>query len=163
MSFLSASTNILLASSFGFACFGYDGGFFRGILTNKFFLGTFDYLNDAIQGQLTGLYDLGCFFGAILTFMVGDKFGRRTVIISGSFIHVVGGAVQASPYSVPQMIAGHLVVGLGNGFMTVSIPVWICETVPAHRRGTSLETTVYTTCDAFSREPELNSFNSWAE
>ncbi|KAA8910848.1 hypothetical protein TRICI_004036 [Trichomonascus ciferrii] len=138
MEFLSESTGILLACCFGFACFGYDGGLFSGILTNKLFLETFDYPNDTMQGQITGLYDLGCFFGAIFTFIVGDRFGRKTIITSGSFIHVVGGAIQAASYSVPQIIVGRIVAGFGNGFMTVAIPVWLSETVPAHKRGKML-------------------------
>lgn len=135
MRFVKPTTGILIAGCFGFALFGVDGSLMGGILTNKLFLETFDYPNDTIQGQITGLFDLGCFVGALFTFVFGDKFGRRTVIMAGCIIHAIGGAIQCSSFSVAQLIVGRIVAGFGNGFITVVIPVWLSETIPAESRG----------------------------
>jgi sugar porter (SP) family MFS transporter len=136
MKYLTKSTlGIIAAGSFGFCVFGYDGGVMSGILTNKLFLETFNYPNDTMQGQITGLFDLGCFFGAIMVFCLGDRFGRKTIIITGAAIHAIGGAIQCSSFTVAQMIVGRIVAGFGNGFITVGIPVWVSETVHAKIRG----------------------------
>lgn len=106
-----------------------------GILTNTLFLETFNYPNDTMQGQITGLFDLGCFFGAVLVFILGDRLGRKTIIVIGSAIHTIGGAIQCSSFTVAQIIVGRIVAGFGNGFITVAIPVWVSETVNAKIRG----------------------------
>lgn len=133
---LTKSTiGIIAAGSFGFSLFGYDGALMSGILTNQFFLSQFNHPNDTMQGQITGLFDLGCFFGAIVIFCFGDRFGRKTIIVVGSAIHGIGGALQCSSFTVAQLIVGRLVAGFGNGFITVAIPVWVSETMNANIRG----------------------------
>lgn len=41
--------------------------------------------------------------------------GRKMSIIIGSVIMVVGAAVQAASFSLPQLIVSRLVTGFGNG------------------------------------------------
>lgn len=135
MQLMKATTGILIASCIGFTGFGFDGGLMSGILTNGYFVDTFDNPNATLQGQISALFDLGCFFGALSVFAFGEKFGRRTVILIGAVVHIVGGVIQASSYSSAQLIVGRIVAGYGCGFITVAIPVWISETTPASRRG----------------------------
>lgn len=106
-----------------------------GILTNGYFIDTFKNPSATLQGQISALFDLGCFFGALSVFAFGEKFGRRTVILIGAVIHIVGGVIQASSYSSAQLIVGRIVAGYGCGFITVAIPVWISETTAPSRRG----------------------------
>ncbi|KAL2444007.1 hypothetical protein ABEF95_014685 [Exophiala dermatitidis] len=47
----------------------------------------------------------------------------------------VGAALQASSFGVPQMLVGRIVCGIGNGFNTATTPLWICESIPAEKRG----------------------------
>jgi predicted MFS family arabinose efflux permease len=51
---------------------------------------------------------------------------------------IVGATLQASSYSIPQMIVGRIVAGLGNGLNTSTIPVWHSELMKAHKRGQGL-------------------------
>jgi len=43
-----------------------------------------------LQGVITSLYDIGCAFGALLTFFIGEKVGRSTMIFMGGDIMIIG-------------------------------------------------------------------------
>jgi len=50
----------------------------------------------------------------------------------------IGAALQAGAYSIPQLIVGRIVAGLGNGMNTSTIPVWHSELMKAEKRGKGL-------------------------
>jgi MFS family permease len=60
---------------------------------------------------VTAIYDVGCFFGAILAFTVGERLGRKKAIMVGTTIMAVGAILQATSYSLPQMFVGRIIVG----------------------------------------------------
>jgi MFS family permease len=87
------------------------------------------------QGIAVSSYNLGCFFGAIITIFLGNKLGRRKMIMLGTTIMVLGAALQASAYSLEHFIIGRIITGLGNGGNTSTVPMWQSETCSAHKRG----------------------------
>lgn len=91
--------------------------------------------NANLQGTITSLYDVGCFFGAISASAVGTWQGRRRSVIIGTVIMMIGAILQVTAYSVPHMIVGRLVAGLGNGLNTATAPVWQSETTKPQWRG----------------------------
>jgi len=48
---------------------------------------------------------------------------------------VVGAALQASSFSLGQLIAARWITGFGNGMNTSTVPMWQSETSKPHRRG----------------------------
>jgi len=104
-----------------------------------------------IQGITVGSYTLGCFFGAVATIWLGNILGRKRTIFTGSLIMVIGATLQASSFSLPQLIVGRWITGFGNGMSTStlvnshyclsmrltnsSVPTWQAETSKSHRRG----------------------------
>lgn len=58
------------------------------------------------QGITISSYNLGCFFGAILTIYLGDVLGRRKMIFLGSSIMVIGAILQCTSFSLAQLIVG---------------------------------------------------------
>ena len=88
-----------------------------------------------VQGITVGGYTLGCFFGAVATIWLGNLLGRKRTIMVGSTIMVVGATIQASSYSLGQLIAARLITGFGNGMNTSTVPMWQGETSKSHRRG----------------------------
>lgn len=56
----------------------------------------------------------------------------------GCIVLSIGAALQASANSIPQLIVGRIVAGLGNGMNTSTIPVWHSELMKAHKRGKGL-------------------------
>jgi predicted MFS family arabinose efflux permease len=57
----------------------------------------------------------------------------------GCVVLSIGAALQASANTIPQLIVGRIVAGLGNGMNTSTIPpVWHAELMKAHKRGKGL-------------------------
>lgn len=102
-----------------------------GLLTLPSFLRYFPQVNTAnppdgqttahaanIQAITVGAYTLGCFFGAVATIWLGNMLGRKRTIFTGSTIMVIGATLQASSFSLPQLIVGRWITGFGNGMNT---------------------------------------------
>ena len=96
---------------------------------------TFDAPGPGITGTISAIYTIGCFFGSIIVFIIGERLGRRRVIMLGSVVMLIGTALQASSYSREQIIVGRIVAGLGVGAMTSIVAAWQSETAPPHIRG----------------------------
>ncbi|KAF2091332.1 general substrate transporter [Saccharata proteae CBS 121410] len=135
---------ITMASGSGFLLFGYDQGVMSGLLTGISFTETFPAIDttrggsSTLQGTVVALYEIGCFFGAIFTFMFGERLGRRKCILLGCTVLTIGAAIQCSSYTIAQLIVGRIVAGLGNGLNTATIPVWHAELMKAKDRGKGL-------------------------
>ena len=78
-------------------------------------------LTSDFSGITTASYNLGCFFGAIFCIWIGNYLGRRKTIFTGSIIMVIGATLQACAYSLPHMIVGRIVTGIGNGMNTSTV------------------------------------------
>ncbi|KAI5276016.1 hexose carrier protein [Aureobasidium subglaciale] len=129
------SVGIASCAGCAFMLFGYDQGIFGGLLGNDNFIATFDNPGALIQGQITATYDLGCFFGAIGAMVFGSVLGRVRGLWLGCIVLIVGAVLQASSYSVAQMIVGRFIAGVGNGMNTAVVPVWLSETCKPELRG----------------------------
>ncbi|KAF8588744.1 general substrate transporter [Ramaria rubella] len=90
--------------------------------------------------NIVSLYEMGCMFGAIFILFKGEVLGRRVPMMLGSAILIVGAALQASAFGVPQMIVGRIVAGFGNGMNTATIPVYNSEISRPKHRGRDLAT-----------------------
>jgi MFS family permease len=75
----------------------------------------------SLQGTVVAIYEIGCFFGAIIAFMFGERLGRRWCIIYGCIILSIGAVLQTAAYGIPQLIVGRIVAGIGNGLNTATI------------------------------------------
>jgi sugar porter (SP) family MFS transporter len=91
-----------------------------------------------MEGNITALYDIGCVIGAIVCYFVGESLGRRTMLINGGSIMIVGTAILASSTTVAQLIVGRIVTGIGNGMNSSTAPVYLTECAPASYRGALL-------------------------
>jgi len=92
----------------------------------------------SLQGTVVAIYEIGCLFGSLFTFFMGEKFGRRRTIMLGCTVLCIGAIIQTLSYGIPQLIVGRIVTGLGNGMNTSTVPVWHSETTKAHNRGRAL-------------------------
>ena len=91
-----------------------------------------------MQGNITALYDIGCVVGSIACYFVGERLGRRTMLICGGTIMIVGAAVLGTSINVAQLIAGRIITGVGNGMNSSTAPVYLTECAPASYRGALL-------------------------
>ncbi|KAK3497386.1 sugar transporter [Neurospora hispaniola] len=125
----------------GFLLFGYDQGVMSGIITapafNNFFTPTKD--NSTMQGLITAIYEIGCLIGAMFVLWTGDLLGRRKNIMVGAFIMALGVIIQvtcqagSNPFA--QLFVGRVVMGIGNGMNTSTIPTYQAECSKTSNRG----------------------------
>lgn len=98
-----------------------------GLLTGAAFTREFPEIDtqnggsSSLQGTVVAIYEIGCFFGALLAFAFAERFGRRLSIIAGCAILSVGATIQCASYGIPQLIVGRIIAGLGNGINTATI------------------------------------------
>ncbi|GAW19160.1 hypothetical protein ANO14919_086440 [Xylariales sp. No.14919] len=146
---------IALVSGIDLLLFGYDQGVMGGLLTLPSFTATFPEIctnpsciadmtasqkshRSLAQGIAVSSYNLGCFAGALLTVIIGDRLGRRRCIFLGSVIMVIGAILQASAFSLAHLVVGRLICGIGNGINTSTVPVWQVECSKPHRKGQAI-------------------------
>jgi len=148
------SSVIGATAGLAFFLFGYDQGDLAGLLTVPSFRRQFPQADTIgfpdsahvanLQGLTIGIWNLGCFFSAILTILIGDKIGRKKTMLMGLTFLAIGEIIQASSFSWSQFLVGRAVAGFGNGFNTATVPAWQAECTKVHRRGTLLMVTAGT-------------------
>ncbi|KAL9058952.1 MAG: hypothetical protein Q9162_001510 [Coniocarpon cinnabarinum] len=126
----------------GFLLFGYDQGVMSGIITAPAFLDMFPQLNNdsTMQGFVTAIYEIGCLFGAMTILAFGDYIGRRKAMIMGGLTMILGVIIQVTSQKtgggqLGQFIVGRIVMGVGNGFNTSTIPTYQAECSKTSNRG----------------------------
>lgn len=73
--------------------------------------------------------------GALSCYKIGDKLGRLRTIATGAILTIIGSILLSSSFSLGQFIVGRLVLGLGFGAISATVPVWQSESSPAEHRG----------------------------
>ncbi|KAL8629941.1 hypothetical protein Q9189_004378, partial [Teloschistes chrysophthalmus] len=109
-----------------------------GVVVTQDYLDTLDLdgpEHTSLLGTVTAIYDIGCFFGAVAAFSLGEMLGRKKTVLLGTTVMSIGAILQITAYGVPQMIVGRIVAGIGNGLNTATAPVWQAETSKAAWRG----------------------------
>ncbi|KAI4604214.1 hypothetical protein KJ359_000345 [Pestalotiopsis sp. 9143b] len=130
---------ITAASCQAFLLLGYDQGVIAGIIgADNRFGKDFGEPDADMQGNIAALYDIGCVFGSIICYFVGERLGRRTMLMLGGFIMIIGSAVLGSSFTIAQLIAGRIITGVGNGMNSSTAPVYQSECSPARIRGALL-------------------------
>lgn len=58
-------------------------GVLAGLISGPAFVDVFDNPDAKLLGTIVAIYEIGCFFGACATFVIGDILGRKRSIILG--------------------------------------------------------------------------------
>ncbi|KIW16519.1 hypothetical protein PV08_06574 [Exophiala spinifera] len=137
----------LLVSCVGAVAFllqGYDQAVVNGLLTLPTWEMRFPSINTSadksqsrsvLQGTIVALYEVGCSVGALSCCFLGDFLGRRKTIFLAACIIIIGVIIQATPFSLGQLIPARIITGLGVGAFTATVPMWVTECSKAHNRG----------------------------
>ncbi|KAI0451416.1 hypothetical protein F5B21DRAFT_527945 [Xylaria acuta] len=107
----------------GFMLFGYDQGVMSGLLTGTAFTAQFPEIDtnegshgsSSLQGTVVAIYEIGCFFGAIVCFLFGEKLGRRLF----GCLAILAGTVSNG--SKPAGIVAVVALFLFNFFFAVGL------------------------------------------
>lgn len=91
--------------------------------------------NSTGSGAVIASFQLGALIGALSCTALGDRLGRRKTIFLGGVLTVIGELLQTSAYGLPQFVVGRVILGLGVGQLSVTVPVWQSECTSAKHRG----------------------------
>lgn len=80
-------------------------------------------------GFVSSSVPLGAVAGAVMLSPVNEYLGRRKAIVLALILYTVGAALEAGAIDYPMIIIGRLVLGLGVGIETGTVPVYIAESV----------------------------------
>ncbi|RFU29565.1 hypothetical protein B7463_g6781, partial [Scytalidium lignicola] len=113
-----------------FLMFGYDAGVLSGVQDTKPYLdaiGNPQRHSTTIIPMIASSYTLGTWAMSMVITFIALPMGRRNCILLGNVLVIIGGAIQASSFSVAQIIVGRLLCGFGVGFITSTVPTYIAE------------------------------------
>lgn len=121
-------------ASFGGIFFGYDSGYINGVTGSKVFIEIIQgkgakALSGPHQSLIVSILSAGTFFGAIIAGDVADRIGRRNTIVIGCGIYMVGVILQIASHGLGLLVAGRLVAGLGVGFESAIVILYMSEIV----------------------------------
>jgi MFS family permease len=73
--------------------------------------------------------------GALSCISFGDRLGRRKTIFLAAIIVIIGQLLQTSAYGIIQFTLGRVILGLGVGQLSATVPVFQAECSAAKHRG----------------------------
>ncbi|KAK4971832.1 hypothetical protein LTR66_010167 [Elasticomyces elasticus] len=143
MSGLSTIQGKTLYSTMSAACgaafmlYGWDAGVLGGIQETPQFRAAIGNPTGAyIIPIIASIYNLAAGTMSLCVMFFGMKIGRRGTILLGDFLICVGALLQASTYSVAQIIVGRIVTGCGIGCIASAVPTYMSEmSLEAKERG----------------------------
>ncbi|EXJ61436.1 uncharacterized protein A1O5_11752 [Cladophialophora psammophila CBS 110553] len=130
-------TAYMVCCGIAFTMFGYDQAVVGALSNNPSLLHHMGVIktDPLIVGCIVAIFSVGAIFGSAVTMLIGYRTGRRWLIFIGCLFLVIGAALQATSFSLAQMIAGRLIAGFGVGFVSCTIPLLASEIAKPNRRG----------------------------
>ncbi|KAJ5702696.1 general substrate transporter [Penicillium malachiteum] len=124
--------------------FGFDSSYYSGILVMEPFLRSYgnydpstgDYaINPSIESITTSSINIGELLGAVSSFMIDDKIGRRGGLFVSSACVLIGVIFQVSAPKLALLIMGRLFLGYAVGLISCLVPLYVADCSPAQFRG----------------------------
>lgn len=120
-----------------FMLYGWDAGVLGGIQETPEFRAAIGNPKGAfIIPIIASVYNLAAGTMSLCVTFFGMKIGRRGTIQLGNLLVCIGAVLQASTYSVGQIIAGRIITGFGIGCIAAAVPTYMSEmSLEAKERG----------------------------
>ncbi|CAL8291668.1 unnamed protein product [Boreogadus saida] len=119
-------------SALGGFIFGYD----TGVVSGAMLLLKREMHLDALWQELVVSSTVGAAaLSALMGGFLNGVFGRRICILLASGIFSIGGVVLGIAPDKITLLLGRVIVGLGIGLASMTVPVYIAEVAPPHLRG----------------------------
>jgi major inositol transporter-like SP family MFS transporter len=123
---------LTIISTLGGLLFGYDTGVISGALL---YMRTDLQLTSLSEGVVVSSLLFGAMFGALLGGKAADVLGRKGSLLVCSILFLVGALASATAPNVGLMVVARVILGLAVGAASVTVPLYLAEMAPAHRRG----------------------------
>lgn len=128
-------------AAFGGIFFGFDSGYISGVMAMPYFIDHFRLKDTDTEIQawmsslITSILSAGTFIGAIIAGDLADYYGRRTTIIAGCGVFIIGIILQTASTGYKLLVAGRAIAGVGVGFVSAIIILYMSEIAPRKIRG----------------------------
>ena len=87
------------------------------------------------KSLIVSILSVGTFFGALFAGSLADWIGRRSTIMAGCAVFSLGVALQVASTTVGLLVPGRLIAGIGVGFVSAIIILYMSEVAPKAVRG----------------------------
>ncbi|MDR2252852.1 MAG: sugar porter family MFS transporter [Bifidobacteriaceae bacterium] len=124
----------VLVCTFGGLLFGFDTGVINGALPYMAAPGQLD-LSEAWKGVVASSLIAGAAVGALLGGRLSDRIGRRRTILVLAVLFTVAAAACSLAPNRYLMTVARVILGLGVGGASVTVPSYLAEISPTKRRG----------------------------
>ena len=119
-------------TALGGLLFGFDISVISGTIP---FIQDFFELNETMKGWVVSSALIGCIIGAGFAGRLGDKFGRRKVLLVVSILFGISAIGSGMANSITIFVIYRILGGIAVGGASVLAPMYIAEVSPAHLRG----------------------------
>jgi MFS transporter, SP family, xylose:H+ symportor len=124
---------IALVAAMGGLLFGYDWVVIGG--ARQFYEAYFHLTSEQLVGWANSCALIGCFVGSLAAGFLGDRFGRRRVLLVSAILFAVSSVLTGWAYSFSAFICWRIVGGTAIGLSSNISPLYISEISPASVRG----------------------------
>ncbi|BGO96096.1 hypothetical protein NBRC10512v2_007814 [Rhodotorula toruloides] len=131
----------MIGACAGFLTFGllalYDQGIANALTQNPDFFKTMPRLADdtTVLGTVLALFVLGAMFGCLTMSAIGNKYGRRPLILFATVTTLVGAGGMAGANGLACFCVMRIVNGFGVGILTSIVPTYVGEISKPRIRG----------------------------
>ncbi|MEU4524346.1 sugar porter family MFS transporter [Amycolatopsis sp. NPDC024027] len=125
-------TTLYFFGALGGILFGYDLGVISGVLP---FIGKLWALTSWDKGVITASLSVGAIVGALLSSRTNEALGRRRTIMVAAGIVIVGTLAASFSPTFLLLVLSRLIIGLGIGLSSSTVPTYLSELAPAKWRG----------------------------
>ena len=117
-------------AAFGGIFFGYDSGYISGVNGMTYVIHMIDgpdadVMSSWKKSLITCILSAGTCIGAVMSSDFADWIGRRTTVVLGCFIFIIGVILQTASHGLGLLVAGRLVAGFGVGFVSATIILFV--------------------------------------
>lgn len=124
---------ISLVAAMGGLLFGYDWVVIGG--AKPFFETSFGLTTAAQIGWANSCALLGCLAGALAAGALGDRFGRKKLLVAAAVLFAVSSVMTGWAGSFEAFVAWRIAGGAAIGMASTLSPMYIAEVAPPHLRG----------------------------
>ncbi|KAI0038752.1 MFS general substrate transporter, partial [Auriscalpium vulgare] len=144
--YLHIYTLCSLFASLGGFFFGFDTGSIGPVIVMPAFVLQFHLHSPVLQGLVVSIILLTASLASLFAGVLSDRISRTRTFAIGGAVFSIGSVLCASASSLPLLIFGRCIAGIGEGLFQSTVTVYILEIAPTQYRGRlSCTTQLYVT------------------
>ena len=123
---------ISVVAALGGLLFGFDTAVISGTLN---FIHPYFGLSETALGWVVSSLLFGCIAGVVFAGRVGDRYGRKKVLMLAALLFFLSAIGSALAHSLVVFVMSRVLGGIAVGVASILSPMYIAELAPAKHRG----------------------------